>query len=1083
MFRKLIAAWLAVAAVFIGSACFFIPEVRADEYPKVTELRLLDSVNLAERRGNQFYKIVERDYGDSCAYLETEEVLEYEDWNFAFYPDEFAVEFRNCNFSGCTGPWSFFKAYATQRVDGRYLPYPVKVRINGKNSLNFIRSAGYIPFAGQFLAFEGVDGENDALELKYTEGGNTPFISSHIGLSFENLAISLEADFEKTASETFNAIVAQNLFSATDSSISIKVEDAKGRGIVGIQARPEVAEDIYAVTFDNSTYDFELKNVANSSSGLFIYHSVLIDNGSKITGVITTATHTYTTGDIYGIRLLRSVPSSDEVELKINQSEVDLSIGNMNREKEDCRVLTLQGIQSQDKINIYGHSDIKISIGGAMSRRTGLETDYLEVEDSNIDLDLTSNSWDLLTAGIFTNKNCFVEGECGLNIEVPYVPRGSKTSAALHCLGDGPVNAPGVVFGANMLGNSVFNLGGEGMAVDDNLTGGKIFEFFMQDHSELTLSCNGGIVTGDGINVRVSAKNIKSKYPFTIYQGDSIDSLIPVAKAGSIDWTSKCVHIDAHVYDDCDDTACNVCGRKRHAQKHEFDEGKDTCRKCGFIRKVEISGLHLRGYGEVEEEVTCNLDDSVASFSVRWKREKLEQHSETYSATVKVTPKDGYFFRNTKSVKTKVILNGEEVPLQIDENGDLIITASFTRQAPTRTPTPEPTDIPSVTPTVSPKPTAGPTKAVSPTSAPTSVPTPTEIPPIAPTVSPKPTVEPTKSVTPTTAPTSKPSSAPSPTGIPPIAPTVTTIPEVEPTKAVTPTSTPAPTTNPAVSPVPGTPTPGQPTVLPTPGKPTVTPTPGKPTSAPEKEPTFEDFVERLYEIALNRISEAAGKAFWIEKVISGEFNGADCARFFLLDAPEFMNRNLNDEDFVETLYRTFFDRQGEPDGKAFWLKKLEDGMSKAEVVNNFIESTEWCNVCATYGVRSGATSHKSEFASKNAINFASRLYTCCLGRESEEKGLLYWSMALTNLEQTGCSAAKLFFTGEEFENLKLQNDEYITRLYQTFMGREPSKDEIAFWVGEIEKGTQTRYSTLEFFGQSAEFSSICKKYAIEQGKI
>jgi len=289
------------------------------------------------------------------------------------------------------------------------------------------------------------------------------------------------------------------------------------------------------------------------------------------------------------------------------------------------------------------------------------------------------------------------------------------------------------------------------------------------------------------------------------------------------------------------------------------------------------------------------------------------------------------------------------------------------------------------------------------------------------------------------------------------------------------TPTPEP---PTPEPEPPTPEPEPPTPEPEPP----TPEPEPPTPTPE--PTFEDFVERLYVVALGRASEAAGKKFWVEKVGSGEYDGAACARYFLLDAPEFMNRNLSVEEFVETLYKTFFDRESDAAGKKGWVDAIKTGkMTRAIVVENFIESTEWCNVCATYGVRSGAQWHKAEFASKNAINFATRLYTCCLGRDPEEKGLQYWSLALTNLEQTGCSAAKEFFKGQEFSNLKLKDDEYIRRLYTTFMDREPEASEVAYWAGELAGGTQTRDSVLSFFGQSEEFTKICKKYGIERGTI
>ncbi|MBO4494281.1 MAG: DUF4214 domain-containing protein [Clostridiales bacterium] len=259
-----------------------------------------------------------------------------------------------------------------------------------------------------------------------------------------------------------------------------------------------------------------------------------------------------------------------------------------------------------------------------------------------------------------------------------------------------------------------------------------------------------------------------------------------------------------------------------------------------------------------------------------------------------------------------------------------------------------------------------------------------------------------------------------------------------------------------------------------------TPAPGD----PDKEPSIADFVERLYTIALNRASEPEGKAFWVKEIEDGNRTGGDCAYFFLIEAPEFKNRGLGDEDFVETLYKTFFDRASEADGKAFWVGQLKNKtMTRDQVIMGFIDSKEWCNVCATYGVKSGAPTAKAEIASKNAIAFATRLYTCCLGRAAEEGGLKYWSLALTNLEQTGCSAAKEFFTTPEFVNLKLKDDEYVTRLYKTFMDREPQAGEVTYWTGEIAKGSQTRESVLAFFGQSEEFTNICKKYGIDRGTI
>lgn len=275
-------------------------------------------------------------------------------------------------------------------------------------------------------------------------------------------------------------------------------------------------------------------------------------------------------------------------------------------------------------------------------------------------------------------------------------------------------------------------------------------------------------------------------------------------------------------------------------------------------------------------------------------------------------------------------------------------------------------------------------------------------------------------------------------------------------------------------------------------KPEIKKTTPTPTTDPEPLPTaipspgpnkgFEGFVERLYKIALNREPEAEGKAFWVNHVVNEGATGADCARFFLLDAPEFMNRGLNNDQFVDTLYAVFFDRAAESGGKSYWVGQLNKGVSKRDVVNGFIESTEWCNVCAGYGVKSGALYHKATKPSDNALSFVSRLYAYCLNRAPEEKGLQYWSLALTNLEKTAAEAANLFFTSEEYINFKTPNYSFVNALYATFMDRNSDSAGLEYWVSQLISGV-SREAIIKKFAESPEFTALCKQYGIERGTL
>lgn len=251
--------------------------------------------------------------------------------------------------------------------------------------------------------------------------------------------------------------------------------------------------------------------------------------------------------------------------------------------------------------------------------------------------------------------------------------------------------------------------------------------------------------------------------------------------------------------------------------------------------------------------------------------------------------------------------------------------------------------------------------------------------------------------------------------------------------------------------------------------------------APEPQYGFGDFVERLYTVALGRESEPEGKAYWIEKVQNGEFTGGYCALFFLT-GPEFLQKKTTDEEFLVTVYATFFDREPEPDGLEFWLKFLKDGGERKAVVESFVDSKEWCNLCAKYGVKPGAPTAKAEIPSEKAKAFAERLYTKCLGREAEEDGLMFWALKLTNLEATGSELARDFFNSKEYLNKKASDEDYVKALYETFMGREAEADGLKFWVEKLKAG-EDRNSVLKGFALSPEFTELCQSYGIERGSL
>ena len=109
------------------------------------------------------------------------------------------------------------------------------------------------------------------------------------------------------------------------------------------------------------------------------------------------------------------------------------------------------------------------------------------------------------------------------------------------------------------------------------------------------------------------------------------------------------------------------------------------------------------------------------------------------------------------------------------------------------------------------------------------------------------------------------------------------------------------------------------------------------------------FISRLYTKALNRAYDVGGLNHHTGNYISGKYTLDVIASGFIL-SPEFEKRKLSDENFVECMYNTFFDRASDASGKAKWLQKMANGMTREEVFNGFVISPEYKALVKSFGL-------------------------------------------------------------------------------------------------------------------------------------
>jgi uncharacterized protein DUF4214/sulfatase-like protein len=113
--------------------------------------------------------------------------------------------------------------------------------------------------------------------------------------------------------------------------------------------------------------------------------------------------------------------------------------------------------------------------------------------------------------------------------------------------------------------------------------------------------------------------------------------------------------------------------------------------------------------------------------------------------------------------------------------------------------------------------------------------------------------------------------------------------------------------------------------------------------------SVEDFVIRFYQQCLKRPPDSPGLKDWVNALENGSQSVADMAKGFIF-SQEFINRNTTDEEFVTILYRAIFGRDPDPGGYNAWLNFLDSGNSRRDILNGFIYSKEFRNLCSDYGM-------------------------------------------------------------------------------------------------------------------------------------
>lgn len=100
---------------------------------------------------------------------------------------------------------------------------------------------------------------------------------------------------------------------------------------------------------------------------------------------------------------------------------------------------------------------------------------------------------------------------------------------------------------------------------------------------------------------------------------------------------------------------------------------------------------------------------------------------------------------------------------------------------------------------------------------------------------------------------------------------------------------------------------------------------------------------RLYEAFFARSADIDGAKYWLNDLAEGQM-ATDIARSFLA-SEEFQSKgNLSDAEYIDILYQNALGRESDTAGKAYWLNDLASGMDRADVAISIVGSVEAAEV-------------------------------------------------------------------------------------------------------------------------------------------
>ncbi len=110
-----------------------------------------------------------------------------------------------------------------------------------------------------------------------------------------------------------------------------------------------------------------------------------------------------------------------------------------------------------------------------------------------------------------------------------------------------------------------------------------------------------------------------------------------------------------------------------------------------------------------------------------------------------------------------------------------------------------------------------------------------------------------------------------------------------------------------------------------------------------------EFVNRLYATLLDRAGEEAGLNDWCSSLLLKSKTPKQVAYGFVF-SNEMISKNYSNADFTEHMYIAFLGRASDPNGKAYWINRMNNGLTRQQLFDGFADSNEFAGIVADFGL-------------------------------------------------------------------------------------------------------------------------------------